>query len=133
MNVSDAAAGATRLTSPHDSANSRLKKATAIAATPRKKFELPSTLPSTVHRPERSHRSCTSPTCFMARARSTSPTTDADAIAMIAHQTANPVLSSFTNPPRSKPPLPALPFDTAHRLRDVPSARGLQPRSRRLL
>ena len=32
MNVSDAAAGATRLTSPHDSANSRLKNAIAIAA-----------------------------------------------------------------------------------------------------
>ena len=38
MKVSDAAAGATRLTSPQESANSRLKNATAIAATPRKKF-----------------------------------------------------------------------------------------------
>ena len=40
MNVSDAAAGATKLTSPHDSANSRLKKATAIASHAQKKIRI---------------------------------------------------------------------------------------------
>src|SRR5580692_5107392 len=56
INVSEAAAGATRLTSPQDSANSRLKNATAIAVTPRKKFELPKTLATTLHKPERCHK-----------------------------------------------------------------------------
>src|SRR6266576_900282 len=76
INVSEAAAGATRLTSPHDKANSRLKKATAIAVTPRKKLEFDSTRPTTVHTPERFTIACTSPTCFIARAIRMSPTTE---------------------------------------------------------
>ena len=48
MNVSDAAAGATRLTSPQDSANSKLKNAPAIAVTPKKKF----TQSTRNHRPQ---------------------------------------------------------------------------------
>src|SRR5579863_130891 len=76
IKVSDAAAGATRLTSPHDNENSRLKNATAIAATPRKKFAFDRIRPTTVSTPERFSNACTSPTCFMARAIRMSPTTE---------------------------------------------------------
>ena len=84
MNVNDAAAGATRLTSPHDNANNKLKNAAAIAVTPRKKFEFERIRPITLHNPDRRNNACTSPTCFIARASNTSPTTEASATATIA-------------------------------------------------
>ena len=78
MKVREAAAGATRLTSPQESANSRLKKATAMAVTPKEKVGIAERAAD--HDAEaraRRHKAPTSPTCFMARARSTSPTTEA--------------------------------------------------------
>src|SRR6516162_8488001 len=76
INVSEDAAGATRLTSPQDSANKRLKNATAIEVMPIKKFGFESTRLTTLHNPDRRHNSCTSPTCFIARDINTSPTTE---------------------------------------------------------
>src|SRR5580693_10369226 len=52
IKVREAAAGATRLTSPQESANSKLKKATAMAVTPSRKLGFPSVREITVPRPE---------------------------------------------------------------------------------
>src|SRR5580704_5847853 len=49
MNVRDAAAGPTKLTSPQDKAKSKLKNATAMAPTPSTKLRLPRTRATTVH------------------------------------------------------------------------------------
>jgi hypothetical protein len=65
---------------------SRLKKATAMAATPKRKLGLPSVRPITIPKPARRQSAPTSPTCFIARARSTSPITEAKTIARIAFQ-----------------------------------------------
>ena len=48
MNVSDAAAGATRLTSPHDNANSQLKNAAAIATNSKEECRCQRILPTTL-------------------------------------------------------------------------------------
>ncbi len=64
MNVSEAAAGATKLTSPQESAKSRLKKAAAMAETPRKKFGLERTRTITLPGPERRHRAWIVPDLF---------------------------------------------------------------------
>src|SRR5712691_1373313 len=86
INVREAAAGATRLTSPQESANNRLKKAAAMLATAKKKLGLLSVRAITLARPTRRRRAPTSPTCFMACDRSTSPTTEAKTMATIALQ-----------------------------------------------
>src|SRR5580692_8703139 len=51
MKVNDAAAGATRLTSPHDKENSSPKNAAAIPATPKKNVGVERIRPTTFHNP----------------------------------------------------------------------------------